>query len=890
MSVQSHVRRVVDAMVDLGGRRPLLVIAWATAVMLACWSYTRKLEVRSDIMELLPRDSPGFQSFERRLERVGGRATLTVVCESPDRAANERFIDAVDERLRKITGDRDACAARCAPGAEGETCRTACGPDLIGSIESGTKDIHAFFEANKWLYANIADLEEADSTLDRQIAIKSGMVEDLLDESSSAEHALGMDRFKERWKKHADDKDDFPTGYFASKDGTQIALRIMSTTSGLGGGKDEELLQLVERVTTELAPSSFHPEMKVGFGGDIPNAAAEKESLVREALMATVIAAVLILGGVIWFYGSPWSLLLIGFPPLFGVGCAYAFATWNYGYVNASGVFLGAIILGNGVNYPIVLYSRYKEFRARGMEPDPARREAVWNAFRAELVGSTVASIAYGSLTVTRFRGFNQFGVIGFFGMLLVWISMIPCLPALIVLVERWQKHVPRWLQERPATLDNEGSRGPIARWVGNATARWPHYFVIGATFVTLALALRLPSFLKDPWEYNFDKLGSKGARTSGAFQWSAKADRILAGRMNLAGSLVLADHPNQVPDVKERILANDAADPEGAMIDTITTLDDFLPGPPEAQKAKLEVLERLRERLTPKVLSSLVGRGGDDGTRDDPARDAARPRLEGPSRPPQDTLLRARRHARHDLLHPIQAGDRTKRRAQPAANGEYDRRRPSGRRNARRHRQPSDRLRRDDPLPRARRTARHRSLVHRRARRRDPHDVVEAGLLRGDPVARPRRRMDDGQRRDLRRPPQLPQLHRLADHLRHRIGVPVQHLRPLAPPRRRRHRSGEAALRRGRALQLHDDGRLRLAPLRGQPGDAVLRSARHRRRDRLLHGGGPVPPRAPPPHRRAHRSADERKRRLEAKGAVQARARRRRPLRAQLDDRMMGI
>src|SRR6185369_15625333 len=133
---------------------------------------------------------------------------------------------------------------------------------------------------------------------------------------------------------------------------------------------------------------------------------------------ATSIVAALILMGVIWFYRSLWSLPLVFFPPIFGVSCAYAFATAKYGYVNSSGAFLGAIILGNGVNYPIVLYSRYKEFRARGMEPDVARREAVWNAFRAELVGASVASIAYGSLTVTRCRGFSQFGVIGFVGML----------------------------------------------------------------------------------------------------------------------------------------------------------------------------------------------------------------------------------------------------------------------------------------------------------------------------------------------------------------------------------------------------------------------------------------------------------------------------------------
>src|SRR5690606_11685186 len=125
---------------------------------------------------------------------------------------------------------------------------------------------------------------------------------------------------------------------------------------------------------------------------------------------------------------------------------------------------LGAIILGNGINYPIVLYSRYREFRARGMKPAVARKEAVWNAFRAELVGASVAAIAYGSLTITRFRGFSQFGTIGFVGMLLVWISMIPCVPAMIVLLERLQARLPEPLRQGPPQLDEDGSRGFASR------------------------------------------------------------------------------------------------------------------------------------------------------------------------------------------------------------------------------------------------------------------------------------------------------------------------------------------------------------------------------------------------------------------------------------------
>jgi predicted RND superfamily exporter protein len=593
--------RLVVRMVDFGGRRPFTVVGCALVLMIASWGYASKLQLRSDILELLPRDSPGFRSYERRLERVGGRATLVVVCESPDRAANERFIDALHGSIDARVAARAACVRSCAEAA----CRKACGAEVVAFVEAGTKQERAFFEANKSLYADIHDLEEADATLERQIAFQSGMVEDLLDETKG-EHALGMDKFKERWKKKLDEKDDFPTGYFASRDGTQHVLRIMTTTAGLGAGEDDQLVLDVETMVRQLRPETFHPAMKVGFGGDLPNAAAEKDSLVREAVVATSIAALLILGGIVWFYRSVWSLVLIAFPPLFGVGCAYAFATYHYGYINSSGAFLGAIILGNGVNYPIVLYSRYKEFRARGMAPDVARRDAVWNAFRAELVGSTVASIAYGSLVVTRFRGFSQFGMIGFLGMLLVWLSMIPCLPSMIVLLERFQAHLPAWMRERPAVVADDGSRGLVARVVGNATERWPRVFVGAAIVITAAVAWRLPGFLHDPWEYDFDKLGSKGSRSSGPAQWSAKADRILSRGANLNGALVLADRAEQVPQVKERILANDAADRAGAMIDSITTVDDLLPGSPQAQAAKLEVLDRIRERLTPSVMSKL--------------------------------------------------------------------------------------------------------------------------------------------------------------------------------------------------------------------------------------------------------------------------------------------
>ena len=46
---------------------------------------------------------------------------------------------------------------------------------------------------------------------------------------------------------------------------------------------------------------------------------------------------------------------------------AFAVAELAFGYVNSSTAFLGSIIVGNGINYAIILMSRYEENRAAGV-------------------------------------------------------------------------------------------------------------------------------------------------------------------------------------------------------------------------------------------------------------------------------------------------------------------------------------------------------------------------------------------------------------------------------------------------------------------------------------------------------------------------------------------
>jgi predicted RND superfamily exporter protein len=619
------IRRFVGKVVDTSGKRPFLVLFVALCVLVGTWHYALRVltNPHTDILELLPRDSPGLKAFEHQLGRVGGGAPLIVIAESPDAKSNERFVDDLAARLRQVADDQKRG-----------------GPQLISYVEAGTKDVHDFYENNKWLYAEKKDLEDAYDTIDFQIAVRSGLVADLGDDddekparapspsgapagnaaapapsagaakpaadASGKKPALGLDEYHDRWEAKVKEHNDFPSGYFETPDGTMIGVRIVSLTSGMGDAGGDALMKRVAELMAELRPASYHPQIKVGFAGDISNAAAEKASVISEAAWATGIAALLIITGVAWFYRSPWSLVVIAFPAVLGAGVAYAFAYFWFGYVNTSGMFLGAIILGNGINYPIVLLSRYREFRARGQSAGDARREAVQNALRAEFVGACVASIAYGSLSITHFRGFSQFGWIGFVGMLLVWVSMIPCVPALIVVIERIQARLPKWLRDPQPRVRPDGSYGVVARWVARATDRAPWAFVSVAVVLTAVAAWRIPAFLRDPWEYDFDHLGSRGSKQGGPGEWSIKAEKVFGGKMNVAGTRMLADTPEQIPALKAQILANDAADPQGRMIAEIATVYDLLPGTASEQKDKLEVLDRIRDRLTPAVLDGL--------------------------------------------------------------------------------------------------------------------------------------------------------------------------------------------------------------------------------------------------------------------------------------------
>ncbi len=378
---------------------------------------------------------------------------------------------------------------------------------------------------------------------------------------------------------------------------------MRSPASGTGDRTGDQLMTRVTGIIRDVHPERFHPRAQVGLGGDIPNAIAEREALKDEAIKTSGLAVLLILGAIVVFFRSFSALAHIGVAMLTGVGLAFSVAYFAFGYLNASTAFLGSIIAGNGINYGIIYLARYRDRRALGDSVEAALVDAAVVSRRGTQLAALAAAFAYGTLMLTSFRGFSQFGLIGGVGMIFCWCATMIVVPATVTAVEALRAKL---LPRRAARVASGPTRTPITGAIAWLTGRYPkHVLAVGAVLCVWA-AVALPKFLADPWEYNFARLGSRGSRHSGADSWSNRAGRIFVGRSS-SPDILLADRFEDVIELSSALMQRDQQRTGGRYIDHIETAWDRLGGQPAAMARKLEILQTIRADIDA-ILPELSG------------------------------------------------------------------------------------------------------------------------------------------------------------------------------------------------------------------------------------------------------------------------------------------
>ncbi len=562
------VERWLASYAALALRRPWWLVllgfaAFCAAAPAAVLLYT---DLRTDLRELLPRGAPAAVALDALERRVGGLSHLSVVIQTDDLPAGERFADALAARLQRLV------------------------PSEVREVRHRTDEERAYRDAHGALHADVKDLEDLDEGLRAEKIRQSPFDLDLDDDPRPAGRDPRLERAARDLRRKLDAADPFVDGYLAGEGGHTLVLLVTSADAAVSLEADLRLFGDVDGEVRALDPKSFHPSIRVGYDGEVREVIEAQQHLVHDI----EVSGVLVLGAValviVIFYRSARALPLLCGPLFTGVALAFAAGRVAIGYLNPNTAFLGSIIVGNGINAGIILLARYLEERRRGAAGGAALPAALSTTWRATLTASGGAAASYGCLGVTGFRGFNQFAFMGGVGMVLVWLSTYLLMPPLLVLFER------------RSPLVGAGARGgrvagPYARLIAGRAGT----IVLASTLLACVAGAMLVRFAADPIEYDFTRLGSRQGAVDGAHYWAGHADAVM--QSYLTPTVVLTADAEHAALVARAVQAEKDAGGAGSPIASVMTLADVLP---QDQARKLALLRDIMSQLSDRVVRAL--------------------------------------------------------------------------------------------------------------------------------------------------------------------------------------------------------------------------------------------------------------------------------------------
>lgn len=566
-------------------------VLWALALLLAIpatWRTVRLYaNLKSDIEELLPRSAPSVVALDELRKRNAGLEYLGVVVDTgtaENVSAAERFLDDLAARVRKYP------------------------PDMVRSVRVGSEEERKFVEKHAPLYVDLADLktirERVEARRDYEVAHATG---EALDEDEKPP-SIDMSDLEKKYDARAHKTGD-ESGRFASKEQHVAVLYVEAGGFSTGADKARRLLDRVKGDVRALDLDKYAPGMRLGYASDVAISVEELDALESDLSVASVFVILAVMGVIVAYYRW-WKSIPVLVPPLL-LATVYAFALassppFSISALNSNTAFLGTIIIGNGINFGLILVARYREERGRGEGIERALELAVWGARPGTLAAALAAGASYASLIITEFRGFRQFGFIGGLGMLTSWATAFVLIPPLLAWLDRERGAAPVPAAEVPPPESSRPSvmverRGSIMRWVARFAASAPATIVFVTIALTALSAWKVSHFNSSELEYDFSKLRRYDTWTNGEGYWGKKMDRLL-GRY-VTPTVIMFDTPEQASAAEARIrdsfehgtLKRYLADVRGA--------DDVLP---KQQKEKLAEVEAIRDALTPAVRAAI--------------------------------------------------------------------------------------------------------------------------------------------------------------------------------------------------------------------------------------------------------------------------------------------
>ncbi len=562
--VRRTVNALVERFVEVQFRRPWIPLGLAAAITLVFALFASKMKLETRYEALLPDSQPSVEELKRLQARTSIAQTVLVTLEGGDRMTLRAMGDALVPRL------------------------VALGPATVSSAADGPHTTRAFLAPRAGLFLEPAELEklksDVDARWDYEVSKETGS---LLDDSDPPP-PLNADTLESRFAKsgRGNDLDRFPDGYYERRDGKALVVVARSPIVGGDLGKIGPALTRIRAVVQEV--ESSRPDfagVRVSYAGDMPTGFAEYGVLRDDLLSVGATGIALVLAAVLLYFLRVRALAVMGISIFAGLLWTFGLTQILIGHLNIATAFLISIVAGNGINVGILYQSRYFELRQNGDPPAGALREAMWTTWQPTVIAAVVSAASYGSLLVTDFRAFRDFGLIAATGMLLFWAVQTLIVLPLLVLFDRGGRE-DGWRKRYGMAY------GKVFAWIAPKAPR--SVLALGVAVAVVGGVMCVRYATSDPMEYDMGKTQNDRGTTADIHHGWAVATDVLGATQG--GMVILTDSPAESRELQDELTERWNAAPAGAKpFVAVRSLWSFVP---KDQAEKLPTLLALGSRL----------------------------------------------------------------------------------------------------------------------------------------------------------------------------------------------------------------------------------------------------------------------------------------------------
>jgi predicted RND superfamily exporter protein len=588
---------------DLAGRLARLQHAHPWRITLAAFAlaalalpWLSQLELNSDFQSVLPESAQSVRDLDTLRERVGATATLALAVQAtgdaPDREALHAFVRALAPRI-------------------------AVREDVqIVSVDWNVAELEDFVREHRFLYASHEDLVALERTLRARVewerAHASPFYLDLDGEPAPDVEGVVQDIRSHAEAAHAR-MDRFPGGFYEHPTEPLDLLFVRTSIRGGEVGATDRLVAAIEAAASEALGHDalrtrttgtdvgwVSPGIRIDYGGELMDMSEENDALEEAVARSTLVTIALLMLSIWLFFGRVRAMPLLALVLVPPCAVTFGIAEVVVDYLNASSAFLGSIVVGNGVNSSIMWLGRYFEERRAGRSVERAIAGAHEGTWAGTLAACFACTLAYGSLMVTDYRGFRDFGFIGALGMLLCWASAYLLLPALAAITER-----ARPMQFADAEVRRKGLYGVMFARVALGSPRVVAGVCVALSIVSAgALAVAIQG---DALEYDFRNLQAERASESRVTWVNDRMNETVEETRTGGALALLAPRTEDVASLRAQLETYGAEHP-GAL-GAVRTIDDFLPPDQDANLPLLRDLRALVLEVQPHLSAELRAR-----------------------------------------------------------------------------------------------------------------------------------------------------------------------------------------------------------------------------------------------------------------------------------------